>query len=283
MGTLGDLVKRISRDFEAAKISSPRLDADLLIGFVLGKTREELIVANAETVSTVQEGKILELAKRRSNGEPVAYLVGMKSFFGLDFNVRPGVLVPRPETEHIVEEALQWLASKNQDSFTICDLGCGSGCIGIAVLHNSLNSTLTAADKSPIACEVTKENAEKFGLSDRVTVMNIPVEELNLPKVDLVLANPPYIAPSDKDLEPNVRKFEPAEALFSGPTGFEHIQNWKNVAAGLLLPGGLLIMEFGFKQGDRTKSIFESDPAYDFVRIGKDLSGNDRYIVATRQ
>lgn len=283
MGSIKELVKKVSQKFEAAKISSARLDADLLIGYVLGKTREELLIANNEAVSAQQEESILALAEKRSAGEPIAYLLGVRSFFGLDFNVRPGVLIPRPETEHIVEEALQWLASQNQETLAVCDLGCGSGCIGLSILHNSLNSTLVAADKSKFACELTQENAEKLGLTDRVTVLNLPAEELNIPKVDLVVANPPYISPSDRDLAPDVKKFEPAEALFSGPTGFEHIQNWKNVAAGLLRSGGVLIMEFGFKQGARTQSIFESDPAFDFVRIGKDLSGNDRYIVATRQ
>ena len=280
--TVSEIQKEVFHLLQKSQILSARLDADLIVGFVLGKSREQLLISNTEEITEKDRQEIFKMTAKRADGWPLAYLTGKKSFFDIDFDVRSGVLIPRPETEHLVEESLQWMASQNQESFTIVDLGCGSGCIGLSILNNTINSKLIAVDKSEIACAVTGENGRKLGLSERINILNLSAEELAHTNTDLVVANPPYVSPSDMDLDPNVRQYEPAEALFSNDSGYEHIASWKNVASRVLRPGGLLLMEIGFRQGPRTLGIFQSDPAFVYARIGKDLSGNDRYLVATR-
>ncbi len=285
MATIKDSLNFAANTLKAVGIESTQLDAEIILAHILSTTREDLLIRSKEDLPEDTAERFKSFVERRSQGEPVAYIIEKRAFFGAEFKVRKGVLIPRPETEFLVEEALQWLARQSAEEFYVADLGCGSGCIGLSILQNSLNSKLIAVDKSHAACELTTENAELLGLSERVQVipLDLSVGRMNLAQpMDIVVANPPYISPDDNNVDKHVRQFEPHEALFSGKSGYEHIETWKNTAAEILRPGGILIMEFGFTQGPKTKQIFESDPAFESVRIGKDLSGNDRYVFSIR-
>lgn len=283
MTTIKKLIGFQTQILKERGIENPRLDVEVLLANILNCSREHLLLkANDEFVP--EQTKILEqLVSKRAEGEPVAYLVGKKSFFGKDLLVRPGVLIPRPESEHLVEEALQWMA-QSTPPFKICDLGCGSGCIGLSILTNSVDSELLAVDKSPIACEVTRDNTKILGLTSRAEIRQMDLDSHELPgsNFDLVVANPPYVSVGDPHLQSEVIRYEPHEALFASREGLDFILKWKDVSSKILRPGGLLLMEFGATQGRQVLSYFTSDPAFEQVRIGKDLSGHDRYVVAIR-
>ncbi len=288
MPTIKDAIRDNTNTLMASGFESARLDVEVILSHMLETSREGLLIHSNKDLSPDIEFKLQNLIQRRLRGEPVAYITGTKSFFGLDFLVSPGVLVPRPETEHLVEEALQWLALHEQEQLRICDMGTGSGCIGLSILKNTLASKLIAIDISDAALVNTLANAQRLSLGAQVELLKLDLNTASDLKthvsepVDLVVANPPYIAHNDIHIQKSVRDHEPLEALYAGQTGYECIAQWKNAARQILKPGGLLIMEFGFLQGFNTHEIFKSDLAYESVRIGKDLSGNNRYIVATR-
>jgi len=283
-------INNIMRDgldvLKSADLRSAHLDIELLLCHVLHMTREQLILERDRELSTDEQNEFRKLLSRRAQGEPVAYLIGKKEVFGAEFIVKPGVLIPRPESEHLVEEALQWITLQAASPITICDFGSGSGCIGLSILLNSINTKLLAIDKSEIACEIIGKNVLKHGLGARCDVLLHELGEHSasaLPlNVDIVVANPPYISSDDSALDPNVRKYEPHEALFAGEKGLEFILKWKNLAREILRTGGILIMEFGYSQGRDVKDIFENDLGFEKIKIGKDLSGHDRYVIAHR-
>jgi release factor glutamine methyltransferase len=259
-----------------------RLDAEILLCSILKFSREELLLAAGRELSPEAAAQCGDFFKRRKSGEPVAYITGERAFFGHSFFVQPGVLIPRPESEHLVEEALQFLALYSKEQVLVADFGCGSGCIGLSILQHCPDARLTAVDKSDVACAVTLQNAQRLGLLEKARVVHSDVAELASEAFDVIVANPPYIAFSDTRVEAEVRTFEPADALFAGETGLECLLKWKNRASALLRPGGFLAMEFGEGQGAEVEKIFSDDLAYENVKIGKDLSGRDRYVTALR-
>lgn len=266
-------------DEGAAKLAracdEPRREAEVLLGAALGRSRVWLLANPDEVVLDCEATDRYEaFLTRRAHGEPVAYLLGGKEFWSLPLNVGPGVLVPRPETELVVERALAHLpADRDLDAL---DLAAGSGAIALAVASERPRCRVVATDVAPAAIEATCENALRLGLADRVAALRGAwFEPVTGRWFDLITSNPPYIAADDARVEPGVRRYEPAEALFSGPTGLEALQVIIAGAPGHLRPDGWLVVEHGDTQGAAVRALFTA-AGFEEVQTVRDLSGRER-------
>ncbi len=286
--TLGEFISLAQKELREVGFESPLSEAHYLLSQLLGIERSRLVVCETETLSESDENKLQGALERRLNGEPLAYIVGFKDFFKYRFKVRPGVLIPRPETELIVEEALK---RKPNFTSTFLDLGCGSGCIGLSLLKEWPKANLIAIDQSPIAAEVTRENAISMGLFDRSVVMEGSVEgfaedlhkNLGADGVELVVANPPYIDRADTRVEPHVFRYEPHEALFADQDGLAAIWSWLGIVEAILKPNGVALFEIGTDQAELVDTkIVKMCPSLRVEQIIKDLSGRDRILIINR-
>lgn len=276
---LKEVIEKTAEHFRKKGFLSSRLDADLIIAGALSLRRIDLYLNYEKPLSEAEIAKCREWVKRRSEGEPVAYILKEKEFYELTFKVGPGVLIPRPETELLVEKALQFLSDRQSPK--VLDLGSGSGCIPISILKKIANASAVAVEKSTSAYEYLLENAEKLGVMNRLQTLNSDVVGLCLnQKFDVVTANPPYISLNSEDLAKDVKMYEPSEALFGGAAGFEAIEAWSRIAANHVLDGGLILFEIGFDQGAKAKEIFESIGFN--TAVLKDYSGHDRIVRAVK-
>jgi release factor glutamine methyltransferase len=220
-----------------------------------------------------------EAIARRALSEPIQYITGEREFYGLRFAVTPDVLIPRPETEHLVEAAIERIPPNAP--FYITDVGTGSGAIAIALAVARPLATITAIDSSPIALQVAKENAVAHGVGDRITFRESDLlANVGQSECDLVVSNPPYIANGEREtLDAEVRDYEPASALFAGPTGLEVYERLIPQAATALQPGGWLIMEIGAGQQFQLTQLLK-----DWRNVGfePDLQGIPRVVLAQR-
>ena len=235
-----------------------------------------------------------ELVRRRGQGEPVAYILGYKDFYNHRFEVNSATLIPRPETELLVEEILKWAkASENKDSLSLIDLGCGTGCIGLSLLKEIPHAKLLAVDVSEKALEVAQRNAAALEVLDRVRFVNADATNVDLvmssfkdfmrhDKVDVLVSNPPYIATSDSAVQENVRKYEPSSALFADEEGLALLKNWSKTYAPYLKEHSLMLMEMGMTQAAAMQSHFQDLKIFDQVRVIKDLAGLDRVIYGVK-
>lgn len=263
-----DLERQLTESFREGGIESPGLEARWLL-----ESRQ----------SAKEIGEIKDEVARRLSGEPLAYILGSKGFHKYEFVVRPGVLIPRPETELLVEVGSKFI-SENVSAKVIYDFGCGSGCIGLTMLKEFPFLNLYGWDRSHAAVTTSKENAEKLSVSDRSEFFLVDLELFNfslVPKADLIVANPPYIATGDTRVEPHVLHFEPYEALFSGPTGLELIESWAKLSFANLKAGGMLVMEVGIDQSPFVDRILEN---LGFLHIlwHLDLAGVNRVVSARK-
>jgi release factor glutamine methyltransferase len=289
--TVGDLLNKSVELLRSRGIESAKLDAEILISRALGWERMNLYTKSNHTLSKDEAIKCLEWLERRQGGEPVAYILGEKGFYKHDFIVSPDVLIPRPETELVVEAALGWIAENYVDDILrIVDLGAGSGCIGLSLIAEIENARLLAVDISLSALEILRANADRLGVQDRTMVWDGDAGNLDINivtnalggKVHVVVANPPYISIHNRQIEKNVKEFEPQTALFSGVDGLEAIRAWSRTAAQILLPGGICVFEIGNTQALEAKEIFNSLPFFEEVNILKDLAGHDRVVTARK-
>lgn len=266
--------------FRDKKIESPRLDAELLIANALGLQRIDLYLKFDQPLKEEEVIKCRDHVRRRSCGEPVAYILGTKDFFGEAFLVSPDVLIPRPETEILVEAAVKWAQEQQLESLQILDLGCGSGCLGLSVAQKILHSKVTLVDISESALAVARKNAEKLGLAERAEFFLFDAALFKSEiKFDLILANPPYIDPEDSRVEASVRQFEPHLALFAGNKGLEKIFSWSQSAKLLAQPKSFIGFEMGCDQGQEVLTHFFSLGLLS-AKILKDYSDLDRHVVA---
>lgn len=266
-------------DEGAAKLAracdEPRREAEVLLGAALGRSRAWLLANPDERVLDCEATDRYEaFVTRRAHGEPVAYLLGEKEFWSLPLRVGPGVLVPRPETELVVERALAHLpADRDLD---VLDLASGSGAIALAIASERPRCRVVATDVAPAAVDATRENALRLGLGDRIAVLQgVWFAPFSGRRFDLIASNPPYVATDDARVEPGVRRYEPAGALFSGPTGLEALQVIVAGAPGHLRPYGWLVVEHGDTQGAAVRALFTA-AGFEDVRTLRDLSSLDR-------
>lgn len=278
---LKEILDKTTQFFKDKNIDSPRLDAELLLAHGLKLTeRMQLYLKFDQPMGEAELATCRELVRRRVQGEPVAYILGSKYFFGYNFIVNSDVLIPRPETEHIVEAALEWAQDK-EFAYNIVDLGSGSGCVGLTLLKKLPNANLVAVDASEKALEVAKANAEALGVADRVRFVNADaadVSKVGTGEIHILVSNPPYIASDDKDVEENVKKFEPEIALFAPENGLKFLRDWSQKYASFLSDKAIVLMEMGMSQGPAMKTHFEGLGVFNKVDVIKDLASLDRVI-----
>ncbi|GFM37858.1 peptide chain release factor N(5)-glutamine methyltransferase [Desulfovibrio psychrotolerans] len=282
--TIRTVIAAFSDYLSGKAVDSPRLSAGLICMHVLGKDRLHLLTNPHQPVTDSQWAAMLSLVLRRGQGEPAAYLIGSREFFGREFTVSPATLIPRPETEHIVEEVVRQFARSGP--FTFADLGTGSGCIAVSIAAELPHARGIAVDRSADALSVAARNARRHGVADRILFVQGDFTScLFRPgSLDCVATNPPYVSAAEHaQLSSEVRDFEPASALVPGAAGTEHADILIPSAACWLRPGGLFVMEMGCSQGPYALAALNEPPrTWQDARIVRDLAGLDRLAVATR-
>jgi release factor glutamine methyltransferase len=274
--TAGDVLQA-ARIRLASTFQYPRRDAELILAHVLGCDPTALLTHPERPLSTRQAEQFDALLKRRLASEPVQYLTGEQEFFGLLFEVSPAVLIPRPETEHLVEAVLERF--DRDANPRIVDVGTGSGAIAVAIAHALPRSHVTAVDFSPTALEVAHRNADRHGVSGRITfVQSDLLAAVETAEFDVVASNPPYIANGEK-LEPQVADYEPRSALYAGPTGLEVYERLIPQARAALGSRGWLMMEIGHGQRSALEALLEGWSEVSFV---PDLQGIPRVVQAQK-
>jgi release factor glutamine methyltransferase len=268
---------------------SARLDAEVLLADALHCQRIELYTAFETVPGAPVRTAFRELVRRRSEGMPVAYLVGRREFYSLSFRVTPDVLIPRPETEFLVIGLLDLAKArsslKSADAVTVCDVGTGSGIIAVAAAKHIPQSRVTAIDISPAALQVARSNAETHGVADRIEWIEsdllaaVPSDR----RFDFIVSNPPYVSESEMQaLAPDVRRFEPRGALLAGCNGTEVIEALVPQAAERLLPGGSLLIEISPMIHDAVREILGGDARLEIGPTIKDLAKLPRVVQARR-
>lgn len=258
----------------------PTLNARLLLEYVLGKSHVYLAAHGDESVPAVQEKKYRRLLTRAAQQEPIPYITGQAYFFDLRFKVTPAVLIPRPETEQLVETALNWAARQwAGDSLHIVDVGTGSGCIAIALALAFPEAQIDAVDSSQPALNIARQNAR---LHNAAGVIQFHLGSLLEPidgRPTLIVANLPYIADDEwTTLSDGVKSYEPVSALRGGPMGLDFINQLLDQAVAKLSPGGAVFLEIGWKQGTAVKALAQSRFPSAQVNLTADYAGHDRII-----
>jgi release factor glutamine methyltransferase len=262
----------------AATSRNPRRDAGLLLAHVLGCDQTALLTHPERLLSAAEWQQFDHLVERRLASEPMQYLTGEQEFFGLSFKVSPAVLIPRPETEHLVEAVLDRFG--REEEVRIVDVGTGSGAIAVSLAHAMPRSRVTAVDLLPAALDVTRRNAERHGVIDRLILLPSDLlAEVGGTNFDAVVANPPYIATAEV-LEPQVANYEPHSALYAGPTGLEVYERLIPQAARVLKPGGWLMLEIGYGQSSALKNLMHG---WAGVTLVNDLQGIPRVVLGQKQ
>lgn len=269
--TVRDWIDLAAARLREAGVDSPKLDAEVLAAHVLDVERVWL-VAHPEAEFPDLAGEAL--LQRRERREPLAYIVGWREFYGRRFFVRPGVLIPRQETEVLVDAALHFA-----DEGPILDIGTGSGCIAVTIKLENPYVSVTAVDVSPEALAVARSNAVTHEADVRFVESNL-FSALGDAKFEVIVSNPPYIA-DQEELMPEVGEYEPATALFAGPTGLEFYERLATEAIGHLTERGRLVMEVGYTQAAGVIGLFK-ERGWFHEWTAEDLSGNDRVIAVSR-
>lgn len=250
-----------------------RLEAQVLLGHALGQPRAWLIAHGGDPLDPKQTAAFADLFERRRSGEPIAYTLGEREFYSLNFKVTPAVLIPRPETELLVELALEHIPADRPCQ--VLDLGTGSGAVAVTLALHRPRAEVVALDQSAAALEVARENAERLGAGNLRLIQSDWYGALGEVKFDLIASNPPYIAAADPHLAQGDLRFEPAAALASGADGLDDIRTIIRGAAAHLKPGGWLLFEHGCDQAAACRDLLAQSG---FLQIGSsaDLAGIER-------
>ena len=262
------------------KIKNPILDSELLLSKVLNKSREEILLNSNYILKKQEINTFNNYLLRRKYNEPIAYILGFKYFWKYKFITNKSVLIPRPDSELIVEESLKYLP--NNKSKKILDIGTGSGCIIISILKERSKCIATGLDLSNRALNVAKSNAKLHQLENKINFINIDIDKYNSCNYDLIISNPPYINNVDlRRLDNDIKFHEPKIALSGGLDGFRDIKKVIIKSKKLLKRNGKLIIEIGSKQRNRSIKILNENGFY-INKISTDLSGKDRCIISTK-
>ena len=275
-----DIIKDMTDGLRAAGIPSPRLEAELLCALALQTDRLYVTVHDDRELTAEEEETCRNLLAKRCAGFPMAYLAGKKEFWGRDFLTTPGVLIPRPETEILMESVLDMIPADCKGTFA--DLGTGTGCIGITLALERPHMRGLLLEKSPQAAALAEKNRQTLGAQNVTVVLGdlfeAPIQRKSL---DVLVSNPPYIGREEtEDVMPDVMKWEPKEALFSEDQGLRHLEACAKLAANSLKKGGMAAFEHGWRQGAAVRELLA---AQNFLRIitKKDLAGLDRTTLAS--
>jgi release factor glutamine methyltransferase len=259
------------------------IDVDLFARTILGWDRARVLTARTEPAPAALEPRFSEWLLRRAHREPSAYIVGNREFWGLDFRVTSDVLIPRPESEFIVEESLAALATMEWPSSRLADIGTGSGCLAISLLHEIADAHVTATDVSRPALAVARDNARRHRVDQRVTFVETSFLDGISGPFDLIAANPPYVKEGDKPALARDVRHEPDVALFGGESGLKGVEAVLDAATRTLANGGWLVMEFGFGQEDDVRRLVAARPSLRIDRVRADLQQIPRTAVIQRQ
>jgi release factor glutamine methyltransferase len=276
--------------FTRKDVDAPRLSAELLLSHVLAAPRIKLYTEYERPLSDKELTQMRTLVQRAAEDEPIAYLTGRAHFFNLEFEVTRDVLIPRPDTETLVENVLQTVRHQpGLESPRVIDLCTGSGCIAAAIAHHLTTATVLATDISPHAVAVARKNVERLGLSERVVVeegdLFAPLAHMvDAQPFNLNVSNPPYIRTSQiPELDRSVRDYEPVQALDGGIDGLMLHRRILDEAPARLVPGGRVYLEIQFDQGDLAQEIARRHDALEDVRVLKDFGGRDRVLTASKK
>ena len=262
------------------KIVSYSLDSEILMSKAIQKDRGYIMLHLDEKLDKKISDYYKDLIIQRSTHKPIAYILGEKSFWNYEFNISTDVLIPRPDTEIIVEKVLE--ITKNKSKQKILDIGTGSGCILLTILKEKPNFYGTGIDISKKCIDITRINAIKLDVYDRLKLVKSDIDNFNYGKYDLIISNPPYIKKTDlKYLEKDVVNFEPILALNGGIEGLSEIRKFINKASKLIKTKGKLVLEIAFNQKYEIKKILNEKGFY-INSITKDYAANDRCIVSTK-
>lgn len=288
MLTLAEIIKNAATRFAAAGISTARLDAEVLLSHSINKDRAWLITHSHDALDDASHDRFQAAVNRRASREPIQYIVGTREFWGLDFIVTPDVLIPRPETELLVETSIKLARKLQREPVTIIDLCTGSGCIAVSLAKELPEALIIGVDISTKALAMAKENASKHGVLRQVQFFEgdlfQPLEQLGLKgKVDIIISNPPYVPTGLLGyLDPEVKNYEPQTALVAGPHGTELHQRIIEASAAYLRRHGSLLMEMGIGQGEMLLDMLRVSDSFISPAIFKDLAGIDRAIMARK-
>lgn len=281
--SIHDLLAEASGALAAANVPASRTDASLLLGEVLDRDRSFMIAHPEYLVAADQLQTFREFVARRAAGEPLQYITGHQEFFKLDFRVTPDVLIPRPETEIIVEVALE--IAPSDAPLSIADIGTGSGCLIVSLLHELPNARGIATDVSFAALRVAAENARRHGVSARLELIQADAFS-SFPDgaaFSLIVSNPPYVPSTEiAELQREVRDHEPLHALVSGPDGLSHIRSYLKDAARFLTARGYFIFEIGFGQGKAVEELIDAK-VWNLIEIRNDLQSIPRTVVLQKR
>jgi release factor glutamine methyltransferase len=286
--TIQKLLTWTTRHFTEKGLESPRLSAEILLAEVLDLARIELYTNFDRPVAPNLLERLRAMVKRASAGEPVAYIVGRTEFYSLSMAVGPSCVIPRPETELLVERAIEFLRDRGGPQL-VCDLCTGSGCVAVAIAKNVAAARVIATDICDGALAAAARNTARHGISDRVNLLKGDLFEPVLPrldteKFDLVVANPPYVSSGRfETLEPVVRKHEPRPGLDGGEDGLDVIRRIVADSPAFLKEAAALMLEIGHGHGQAVRRLMETSGPFERVEIHKDFAGIDRVVVAVKK
>jgi len=273
-------IKNACNELKKNKISSALLDSELLLSKVIKKDRKFILLNLDKELDESTQDNFKNLIFKRSKGEPLAYLTGIKSFWKYDFKVNEKVLIPRPDTEMIIEEVLK--IYKNKNCLNFLEVGVGSGCIALSILKEKKSFLGTGIDLSQDCIEICRYNAKKLGVRNRIKLLKSDVDNLIFHKYDLIVSNPPYIKKLDlKKLNKEVINYEPKLALDGGLEGLSVIRKVIKKSSELIKTHGKLILEIGHDQKELVKKMLKANNFY-VNKTLKDLAKNDRCIISTK-
>lgn len=278
--SIASAILQATNSLRHAGVPEPRREAGTLLAHALGCDRTFIITHPEHPMDDVSINRLADYVNRRTHREPLQYIIGLQQFFGLDFRVTPDVLIPRPETELLVEAALSLLTESGPTPL-ICDIGTGSGCIAVALLQAKANARAVAVDISEAAIRVANINAVRHGVRERVALVvsnSFSSLTAGVREFDLIVSNPPYVSASAfKGLQREVRDHEPVIALKAGSDGLSMIRRLLQESSEYLRRGGYLLFEIGFDQGNHVREMIDSR-VWNVLDIQPDLQGIPRIV-----
>jgi release factor glutamine methyltransferase len=296
--TIQKLLNWVAEYLKNKSINSPRLSAELLLSHVLGLKRIELYTQFDKIVTEEQLGRLHDLVERAGKHEPIAYLAGKTEFYSLELEVTADCMIPRPETELLVERAIEFLLARGGKQF-VCDLCTGSGCIAVAIARNYPDCRIIATDVSSAALSVAARNIEKHGLKEKIKLLCGDLFDPIMPQIDiekpvphspgdggfdLIVCNPPYVSAAEfEKLDKNIKDYEPKLALFAGDDGLDIYRRIVEKVGEFLKPDAALMLEIGYEQGQEVRELLEQIRLFAEILIEKDIHDNDRIVIAKKR
>ncbi len=277
---INNAIIEASKFLKLNKIKSPLLDSEILLSQVLNKEREYVIINSEQNLAKKNYDQFINLVRLRSSGKPISYLTKKKNFWKNEFYIYDGALIPRPDTEIIIEETLKIF--KNKSKLMVLDIGIGSGCILLSLLDEKKDFYGVGVDISQKCIDISRINTKKLGLENRVKLFKSDVDNFRYGKYDLIISNPPYINKYDlKYLERDVIHFEPMQALDGGFDGLSEIRKTINKSSELIKTNGKLVLEIAFDQKEKVKRLLKIKGFF-INKVLKDYAKNDRCIICTK-